>query len=102
MRRVDQWRSQGLRHAADVIETMGDEELLSLVRRLRQPVAYWLRANAEEDEYVPVEFADDDNVNLEPVDWVMRLIIEERNHTLRNVQLGPREVGINGTTERET
>lgn len=89
------WRSQALRHAADVVQTMGDDELLSLVKRLREPVAYWLRANAEEDEYVPVEFVDgdDDNKNLQPVDWVMRLIIEERNHTLQNVQLRPRNAG---------
>ena len=86
------WRSQALRHAADVVDTMNDDELLSLVRRLRAPVAYWLRANASEDEYVPVEFIDGDNddQNLQPVEWVMRLIIEERNHTLKSVVLRPR------------
>lgn len=86
------WRSQALRHAADVVETMGDDELLALVKRLRAPVAYWLRANAEEDEYVPVEFVDgdDNDRNLQPVEWVMRLIIEQRNHTLKNVQLRSR------------
>lgn len=79
-------RSRALTHAAEILETMGDAELLALVRRLREPVAYWLRANANEDEYVPVE----PGVNVDPVSWVMRLLIEERNHTLKSVQLGPR------------
>lgn len=83
------WRAKWLEHAAEVAETLTDAEILSLGRRLREPIAYWLRANAKENEYVPVEFSDEKSENLDPVNWVMRLIIEERNHTMKGIQLGP-------------
>ena len=40
--------------------------------------------------------------NVHPAQWVMRLLLEERGNTLQSIQLGPREVGLNGTAERET
>ena len=83
------WQAQWFRHAADVAETLTDAEILSLGRRLREPVAYWLRVTAENGES-DVALNIDDEANVNPAEWVMRLILEERNHTLKSVMLGPR------------
>lgn len=90
-------QAEWLRRAAEVAETLTDDEILSLGRRLRSTTAEWLRNVADIYPLGSVELE-----NLKPAEWVMRLLLEERGHTLQNIQLGPREVGRNGTAERET
>lgn len=78
-----------LTYAADVAETLTDDEIASLGRRLRATTGEWLRqvakAHVEKDQF--------DVPNIHPAQWVMRLLLEERGHTFRtneSVQLGPR------------
>lgn len=82
-------QAEWLKHAADVAETLTDDEVASLGRRLRSTTGEWLRqvakAHVEDDQFV--------TPNVHPAQWVMRLLLEERGYTLQNVQLGPREVG---------
>lgn len=91
-------QAEWLKHAADVAETLTDDEIASLGRRLRATTGEWLRqvakAHVEEDQFTAP--------NVHPAQWVMRLLLEERGNTLQSIQLGPREVGLNGTAERET
>lgn len=79
-------QAEWLTHAAEVAETLTDEEIASLGRRLRETTGEWLRqvarAHVESDQFaVP---------NVHPAQWVMRLLLEERGHTMKNIQLGPR------------
>lgn len=91
MSKQSAWQAQWFRHAADVAETLTDAEILSLGRRLRQPIAYWLRVVADDSKTdVGVQLNIDDEANVAPAEWVMRLILEERNHTLKSVALTPR------------
>jgi len=80
-------QAEWLRRAAEVAETLTDEEILSLGRRLRQPTAEWLRQAAS--AHVAGESSEG---NMHVADWVTRLMLEERGHTFAsnpNVQLGP-------------
>lgn len=90
-------RAHWLQYAAEIAETLTDEEILSMGRRLRSTTGEWLRQVATLYPYGTVELE-----NLRPAEWVMRLLLEERGHTMKGIQLGPREVGRNGTAERET
>lgn len=94
---VRQAQAQWLERAAEVAETLTDDEILSLGRRLRGTTSEWLRQVAKLYPHGTVELE-----NMRPAEWVMRLLLEERGHTLQGIQLGPREVGLNGTAERET
>lgn len=91
-------QAEWLKHAADVAETLTDAEIASLGQRVRTTTAEWLRnvakAHIEENQF--------EAPNIHPAQWIMRLLLEERGYTLQNIQLGPREVGLNGTAERET
>jgi hypothetical protein len=80
-------QAQWLEHAAEVAETLTDAEIESLGRRLRSTTGEWLRNVAR--EYVVNDSLSAEN--LQPALWVMRLLLEERGHTLQNVHLGPRE-----------
>lgn len=75
-----------LKRAAEVAETLTDDEILSLGRRLRSTTGDWLRMIAELYPLGTAELTD-----LRPAEWVMRLLLEERGHTLRGIQLGPRD-----------
>lgn len=79
-------QAEWLRRAAEVADTLTDDEILSLGRRLRGTTGDWLRAVATLYPLGTVELE-----NLRPAEWVMRLLLEERGHTLSSVQLGPRE-----------
>ena len=96
LRRVAQ--AEWLRHAAEVAETLTEVEVQSLARRLRTTTSEWLRNVAREHVVNDSLSAE----NLQPALWVMRLLLEERGFTLQNIQLGPREVGRDGTAECET
>jgi hypothetical protein len=91
-------QAEWLKRAAEVAETLTDAEIASLGQRVRTTTAEWLRnvakAHVEVDQFAVS--------NVHPAQWVMRLLLEQREFTLQNIQLGPREVGINGTAERET
>lgn len=82
-------QAEWLKHAAEVAETLTDAEIVSLGRRLRETTGEWLRqvakAHVEEDQFTAS--------NIHPAQWVMRLLLEERGHTMQNIQLGPRENG---------
>jgi hypothetical protein len=84
-RRVRDAQAEWLNYAADVAETLTDDEILSLGRRLRSTTADWLRGVAM---LYLLDTVEPDN--LRPAEWVMRLLLEERGHTLKSVQLGPR------------
>jgi hypothetical protein len=76
-----------LRHAADVAETLTDNEIAELGRRIRTTTSTWLRNVAD-------DYATHDSLtaeNMQPALWVMRLLLEQRAATLQNVQLGPRD-----------
>ena len=88
-----------LRRAAEVAETLTDDEILSLGRRLRSTTSEWLRTVAR--HHAEGDWGGD-STHLVPANWVMRLLLEERGCTLQNIRLGPREVGRDGTAERET
>jgi hypothetical protein len=75
-------QAAALNHAADIAATLTDDEILSLGRRLRENTAEWLRNVAAVYPFGAVELE-----NLRPAEWVMRLLIEERNQTLKNIQL---------------
>lgn len=81
-------QAEWLRHAADVAETLTDDEILELGRRLRSTTAEWLRQVAA---IYPLGTTDLEN--LRPAEWVMRLLLEQRGHTLKSIQLGPRNNG---------
>lgn len=85
-----------LRRAAEVAETLTDEEILALGRRLRRTTAEWLRmvATHGDDPYV-------DLVNGKPAEWVMRLLLEQRGFTLQSIQLGSRSMPRDGSVERD-
>lgn len=83
LRRVAQ--AEWIKRAAEVAETLTDDEILSLGRRLRSTTSSWLRNVASLYPLGTVELD-----NLEPVAWVMRLLLEERGYTLQGIQLGPR------------
>jgi hypothetical protein len=77
-----------MRRAAEVSETLTDDEILSMGRRLRAPAAEWLRQAAS--AHVRGESTDG---NMHVADWVVRLMLEERGHTFDtnpNLRLGPR------------
>lgn len=81
-------QAEWLNRAAEIAETLTDEEILSLGRRLRSTTAEWLRGVAALYPLGTVELE-----NLRPADWVTRLLLEERGHTFRsnpNLRLGPR------------
>lgn len=79
-------QAEWLKRAAEVAETLTDDEILSLGRRLRVTTADWLRQVAE---LYPLDA--DELDNLRPAEWVMRLLLEERGYTLQQIQLGPRQ-----------
>lgn len=91
-------QAEWLKRAAEVAETLTDAEIASLGQRVRTTTAEWLRnvakAHVDEDQFVAP--------NIHPAQWVMRLLLEERGFTLQSIQLGPREVGRDGTAERES
>lgn len=91
-------QAEWLERAAEVAETLTDDEIASLGRRLRATTGEWLRQVAR----VHVEVDQFTAPNVHPAQWVMRLLLEERDHTLQGIRLGPREVGRDGTAERET
>lgn len=78
-----------LTRAAEIAETLTDDEIMALGRRLRKPAAEWLRQAA-------VVHRDGDEVNegnVRATEWVMRLLLEQRAHTFmtnENLRLGPR------------
>jgi hypothetical protein len=78
-------QAEWLHRAAEVAETLTDDEILSLGRRLRSTTAEWLRHVATLYPFGTTELE-----NLKPAEWVMRLLLEERGHTLKSVRLGPR------------
>lgn len=84
--RVEQ--ADWLTYAAEVAETLTDEEIQSLGQRVRTTTAEWLRnvakAHIEEDQF--------EVSNVHPAQWVMRLLLEERTLTMSKIQLGSREV----------
>ena len=90
-------QAEWLKRAAEVAETLTDAEIQSLGRRVRTTTAEWLRnvakAHLEVDQF--------EAPNIHPAQWIMRLLLEEREATLQNVQLGPREVGRVGSAEPE-
>jgi hypothetical protein len=81
-------QAEWLRRAAEIAETLTDDEILSLGRRLRSTTAEWLRNVAK-------TFPDDpEHAQTLAAHWVMRLLLEERGHTFAtnpNLQLGPRD-----------
>lgn len=79
-------QAEWLKHAADVAETLTPAEVESLARRLRTTTAEWLRNVAKEH----VEADQFEAPNIHPAQWVMRLLLEERGHTLQGIQIGPR------------
>lgn len=91
-------QAEWLRRAAEVAETLTDDEVAELGRRVRTTTSEWLRNVAK--EYVANDSLTAEN--MQPALWVMRLLLEQRQATLQNIQLGPREVGRDGTAERET
>lgn len=79
-------QAQMLRHAADVAETLTDDEIAELGRRIRTTTSAWLRNVA--DDYVTHDSLTAEN--MQPALWVMRLLLEQRAATLQNVRLGSR------------
>jgi ABC-type sugar transport system ATPase subunit len=75
-----------LRHAADVAETLTDDEIAAIGRRIRTTTSTWLRNVA--DDYVTHDSLTVEN--MQPALWVMRLLLEQRAATLQNVRLGAR------------
>lgn len=86
-------QAEWLERAAEVAETLTDAEIASLGQRLRATTGEWLRqvarAHVEEDQFA--------TPNVHPAQWVMRLLLEERGHTLQGIHLGPREVSRDDT-----
>lgn len=78
-------QAEWLKYAAEIAETLTDDEIQSLGRRLRVTVGEWLRQVAK------AHAAGENVVNFTAAEWVMRFLLEERGHTLRDTQLGPRD-----------
>lgn len=82
-------QAEWIERAAEIAETLTDDEILSLGRRLRTTTADWLHNVAELYPLGTVQLE-----NLDAVQWVTRLLLEERGHTFAsnpNLQLGPRD-----------
>lgn len=82
-------QAEWILRAAEIAETLTDDEILSLGRRLRTTTAEWLRRVG-----TLYPLGTDDLEDLRPVDWVTRLLLEERGHTFATnpkLQLGPRD-----------
>lgn len=81
-------QAEWIKRAAEIAETLTDDEILSLGRRLRATTAEWLGNVARLYPLGTVELE-----NLDAVQWVTRLLLEERGHTFAtndNLRLGPR------------
>lgn len=89
-------QAEWIMRAAEIAETLTDDEILSLGRRLRETTGTWLRHVAEWYPLGTVDLAE-----LAPADWVTRLLLEERGHTFAtntNLRLGPRNTDVTGDT----
>lgn len=87
-------QAEWILRAAEIAETLTDDEILSLGRRLRETTSTWLRHVAEWYPLGKVELKE-----LAPADWVTRLLLEERGHTFAsnpNLRLGPRNTNEAG------
>lgn len=76
--------AEWIKRAAEVADTLTDVEIQSLGKRVRRNTGDWLRHVAT-DHVKGV-----DTANLAAAQWVMRLLLEEREYTLRGIQLGSR------------